>query len=201
MANPHWTASTHLLTMTGAPDPLLTTAEAKAHLEYADSDRDTYIAALVSAATELLDGPHGMIGKAIGEQTWTFSIRAAPSGEIDIPVFPVKALEAVTYYDAANVSQVINVNQFRLVANEDYAFLEPVAGFVWPAVYDRADAITFTVQLGMAEVPAGVKQAAMLMVAHWFENREAVVTGTISKPIEFAVESLVNRWRVGWVAG
>lgn len=200
MPNPHWTAPDHLLTMTGAPDPLVTTAEAKAHLEYADSDRDTYIAALCDAATEMLDGPHGMIGKAVGEQVWTFSIARAPSGNVEIPVFPVKALQEVAYYDAANSEQSINVNQFRLVANEDYAFLEPVAGFVWPSVYDRADAITFTVQLGMAEVPKGIKQAALLMIANWFENREAV-SDKAMMPVPFAVEALINRWRVGWVAG
>lgn len=200
MANPHWTAPDHLLTMTGAPDPLVTLAEAKAHLEYADSDRDSYITALCAAATEMLDGPHGMIGKAIGEQVWTMALRNVPSGEIPIPIFPVKALQSVAYYDAANVSQTINVNQFRLVANEDYAYLEPVAGFTWPAVYDRADAITFTVQLGMAEVPNGMKQAALLMVANWFENREAV-SDKAMLPVPFAIESLINRWRVGWVAG
>lgn len=200
MANPHWTAPDHLLTMTGAPDPLVTLAEAKAHLEYADSDRDSYITALCAAATEMLDGPHGMIGKAVGEQVWTMALRNVPSGQIPIPIFPVKALQSVAYYDAANVSQTINVNQFRLVANEDYAYLEPVAGFTWPAVYDRADAITFTVQLGMAEVPNGMKQAALLMVANWFENREAVSDKTML-PVPFAIESLINRWRVGWVAG
>ncbi len=199
MANPHWTAPTHLLTMTGAPDPLVTTAEAKAHLEYADSDRDAYIGALCSAASEMLDGPHGMIGKAINEQTWTFALRTVPTGQIEIPIFPVKALQAVTYYNANNVSQVINVNQFRLVANEDYAYLEPVAGFTWPVLYDRADAVTFTVQLGMSAAPAGLKQAALLLVSHWFENREAV-SDKAMLPVPFALESLVNRWRVGWVA-
>lgn len=200
MANPHWTAPDHLLTMTGAPDPLVTLAEAKAHLEYADSDRDSYITALCAAATEMLDGPHGMIGKAVGEQVWTMALRNVPSGEIPIPIFPVKALESVTYYDADNVSQTINVNQFRLVANEDYAYLEPVSGFTWPSLYDRADAVTFTLQLGMAEVPVGIKQAALLMVANWFENREAV-SDKAMMPVPFAIESLINRWRVGWVAG
>jgi uncharacterized phiE125 gp8 family phage protein len=186
--------------MTGAPDPLITLAEAKAHLEYADSDRDSYITALCAAATAMLDGPYGMIGKAVGEQVWTYAMRYAPVGNVSIPVFPVKALQSVTYFDAANVSQTINVNQFRLVANEDYAYLEPVTGFVWPALYDRADAITITVQLGMPEVPAGIKHAALLMVSNWFENREAVADKAML-PVPFAIETLINRWRVGWVAG
>lgn len=199
MANPHWTSPSHLLTMTGAPDPLVTLAEAKAQLEYADTDRDTYITSLCAVASEMIDGPYGMVGKAINEQTWTFALRAAPSGIIDVPFVPAKALQAVTYFDTDNVSQAINVNQFLLVANEDYAYLEPVSGFTWPALYDRADAITFTLQLGMADVPAGLKHAALLLVSHWFENREPVADKAMMA-VPFALESLVNRWRVGWMA-
>lgn len=197
--NPHWVLPDHILTMTGAPAPLVTLAEAKAHLEYADTDRDGYINSLIAAATEMLDGPEGMIGKAVGEQVWTYALRYVPTDIIDIPIVPVKALQAVTYFDADNVSQTINVNQFRLVANEDFAYLEPVDGFTWPVLYDRGDAVTFTLQLGMAEVPAGIKHAALLLISNWFENREAVLTGTISKPIEFALDALINRWRIGWL--
>ena len=199
MANPHWSNASHVLTMTGAPDPLVTLAEAKAHLEYADTDRDAYINSLIAAATEMLDGPEGMIGKAVGEQVWTYAIRYAPTGVVNLPIVPVKALQEVTYFDADNTSQTINVNQFRLVANEDFAYLEAVEGFTWPVLYDRGDALTFTLQLGMAEVPAGIKHAALLLISNWFENREAVLTGTISKPMEFALDSLINRWRMGWV--
>lgn len=199
MPNPHWSNATHILTRTGAPDPLVTLAEAKAHLEYADTDRDGYINSLIAAATEMLDGPEGMIGKAVGEQVWTYALRCAPSGVINLPVVPVKALQAVSYFDADNVAQVIAVDQFRLVANEDFAYLEPVDGFTWPVFYDRGDAVRFTLQLGLPEVPAGIKHAALLMISNWFENREAVITGTVSKPIEFALEALINRWRVGWL--
>jgi uncharacterized phiE125 gp8 family phage protein len=199
MANPHWTHPAHLLVRVSAPADIVTLAEAKAHLEYIDTDRDTYIAALIDAATEMLDGPEGMVGKALGEQVWTYSLRYTPADKIDIPAAPVKALQEVTYYDVAGDEQEINVNQFRLVANEDWAYLEPVDGFVWPALFDRADAVTFRLQLGMDAVPVGIKHAALMMIANWFENREAVADKAML-PVPFAVESLINRWRIGWMA-
>ena len=198
MANPHWSNASHVLTMTGAPEPLVTLAEAKAHLEYADPDRDAYINSLIAAATEMLDGPESMIGKAVGEQVWTYAVRYAPTGVVQLPIVPVKALQEVTYFDADNVSQTINVNQFRLIANEDFAYLETVEGFTWPALYDRGDALTFTLQLGMAEVPAGIKHAALLLISNWFENREAVADKAMM-PVPFAIDALINRWRIGWV--
>lgn len=36
-----------------------------------------------------------------------------------------------------------------------------------------------------------VEQAALMLVAHWYENREAVVTGTIATPIPIGVERLL----------
>ena len=41
------------------------------------------------------------------------------------------------------------------------------------------------------EVPATYKQAMMLLIGHWFENRENVVIGVVSKEIEFSYKSLI----------
>lgn len=48
---------------------------------------------------------------------------------------------------------------------------------------------------GLADIE-GPRAAVKLIVGHWNENREAVLTGTISKEIEFAVESLVTQAKV-----
>jgi uncharacterized phage protein (predicted DNA packaging) len=42
-----------------------------------------------------------------------------------------------------------------------------------------------------AKVPVRMTQAALMLVAHWFANREAVVTGTITAQVPLAVESLL----------
>lgn len=198
MPNPHWAQADHLLQVTAAPDPLLTLAEAKAHLEISDNDRDAFITSLVAAASVMLDGHDGMVGKAINTQVAVVSYRVPPADHIHLPIVPVRSLQGVTYYDTSNVQQTINVNQFSLVANEDYAWLEPVAGFTYPALYDRHDAISFTLQCGFAETPEPIKHAARLMVGHWFENREAASEKSV-KAIDWAVETLVGRYKKGWI--
>lgn len=40
-------------------------------------------------------------------------------------------------------------------------------------------------------VTKDVEQAMLLLVGHWFNNREAVVIGTISSAVPLAVESLL----------
>lgn len=40
-------------------------------------------------------------------------------------------------------------------------------------------------------VPAKVRQAMKLLIGHWYEHREGVLTGTISKQIELSVHALL----------
>lgn len=198
MANPHWVHSDHLLVVTGAPDPLLTLTEAKDHLEIDHSDKDTLITSLVAAASAMLDGYDGMTGKTIAEQTVAYSIRQFPGRKLNIPVYPVKSLTSVSYYDEANEQQTIDVANFRLLSNEDYATLDLIEGYSLPTLYDRQDAITFTLLCGFAAIPEPIKHAARLMVGHWFENREAASEKSV-KAIDWAVEALVGRYRKGWI--
>ncbi|MBB1060422.1 head-tail connector protein [Marilutibacter spongiae] len=48
----------------------------------------------------------------------------------------------------------------------------------------------------LGEVPAGVKQAVLLLVGEYYENRTQGVTGTIYSKMP-AVESLLHQHRVG----
>lgn len=197
MARPHWAHTAELVKVTVAPASLITLAEAKDHLEIDHTDKDTLITSLVAAASQMIDGFDGAVGKAIAEQTATYSIKRGED-YISLPVFPVKSLSGVSYFDASNVSQTIDTANFRLFGNEDGAWLETVDGFTWPTVFDRPDAITFTLVCGFAAVPEAIKHAVKLIVAHWFENREAASEKSV-KSIDWAVDALIGRYKKGWI--
>lgn len=55
---------------------------------------------------------------------------------------------------------------------------------------DITDVGSGTSFLGL--VPDEIRHAMLLLVAHWYENREAVLVGTISTEIQFAVDSLLR---------
>lgn len=199
MASAYRVVPEYLLKVTGSPASLVTLAEAKDHLEIDHSDKDTYITSLVAAASQMIDGAEGMVGKPVGQQTVTYSIKDAPSNDIYLPIFPVKSITSISYIDTDGNSQSIGTSDFRLIGNEDYAVIETVDGYEWPSVFDRQDAITFTLLCGFDVVPDALKHACLMLVAHWFENREAAGEQSI-RGIDFAVDALVNRYRKGWVA-
>jgi hypothetical protein len=45
-------------------------------------------------------------------------------------------------------------------------------------------------------VPAAIRHAMLMLVGFWYENRSTVLVGSISKQLEFAVESLLasQKW-------
>jgi uncharacterized phiE125 gp8 family phage protein len=45
---------------------------------------------------------------------------------------------------------------------------------------------------GEADIPDGMRQAVLMLVAHWYENREAIVVGTISSEVSLGVNQLLS---------
>lgn len=55
----------------------------------------------------------------------------------------------------------------------------------------------------LAPVPADVKQAVLLLAAHFYDNREAVLVGTSANDLPYGVADLLRKYRLevtGYVA-
>lgn len=44
----------------------------------------------------------------------------------------------------------------------------------------------------LGEVPENIRHAMLMMIAHWFENREAVIVGESASELPFAVQALLS---------
>ena len=54
--------------------------------------------------------------------------------------------------------------------------------------------LVMTGEEGLSLTPA-LRMAALLLIGHWYTNREAVVTGTIATTLPLAYESLIHPYR------
>ncbi len=152
----------------------VTLAEAKAHCRVDGVDDDDVIGAMVAAAVGHLDGWTGVLGRCIMPQTWKVS---ALAGDVVLPMPDVTAVSA-GYVAGASALTVTP------------SALGPVV-----TVADDCD-VTFTCAMP-AHLLATAKQAVLLLVGHWYANREGAVTGTITAELPLAVDALVSqmRWR------
>lgn len=178
--------------------------EAKAACRIEHDDEDGFIQDCIDAAVALLDGPFGMLGRAIVTQSWTLRCAAkGVAGRIELPLCPVTQVTAIKTHDGETLNTQ-TVAEWDVQLARFSTLLYPPNG-AWPAMdATRVDALQVTVSAGgdpalaagaIGCVPASIKQAVKLLVAHWHANRGLVTVGSITQEIEFGLLALLANER------
>lgn len=164
-------------------------ATAKVHCRVDHDDDDALILGLIEAATSHVDGWTGILGMALEPQVvrWrlgrTFS--PMPRGVLTLPLGPAVSIGSISYVDDAGADQTVAPAGYELVGER----LHPVGE--WPSGTDFV--VTYTAGRG---TPQSVRQAVLLLVGHWYRNREATTAGgEVNLP--HAVDALLTPWRRG----
>lgn len=171
---------------------LVSVAEARAHLRVDHTHEDVLVAGWIAAARTHCEQ---ILRKAIGTQTLRLTVdRFPPCGPLRLPRPPLQSVTSVSYRDADDASQTWSSSLYLVQADAEPAEIEPAVGESWPTIGERSGAVQVLYVAGYTAttLPATVRQAMLLLVGHWYESRSAVLTGTISKPIEFAVDALLG---------
>ena len=188
---------------TGPAVEPLTVAEAKLHLRVDISDDDAYIGTLITAAREWVEN---YLDRTL--ITTQLILRAAefPTEELELPRPPMVAsgtatAVVITYTLADTTTATLSTALYRVDRTSTPGNVAPIINGTWPSdVIEDANAVAVTYWAGYgptsASVPATIRHAMLMLIGHWYEQRSAVLTATISKPLEFAVESLLasNNW-------
>lgn len=175
----------------------LTVDEAKAHLRIDHDDEDAMVGALIDAAVSHVDGYTGILGRALLTQTWRQDFGQF-GDRMRLRVGDVISITSVTYYDQDNAQQTLASTVYTTLTDEIGAFLTRKPDQDWPSVYDRPDAVRVTWSAGYGaaavNVPMAIRQALLLLIGHWYENREAVSATSMSE-MPMAVMSLLRPYR------
>ena len=181
----------------------ITTAEAKSHCRVDHTADDTYIDTLIATARRWCEDYRNTTAFTT---TWTLKLDCFPSrdsyygsletGRIDLPMPPVASVTSVAYIDDNGDSQTVSASDYTLDNSGTLrASIYPAHGVTWPSTRAQRGAVTVVYVAGAAAtgaIPPTFKHAVKLLVGHWYENREGVLTGTISKEIEFSVKALLD---------
>jgi uncharacterized phiE125 gp8 family phage protein len=146
-------------------------AEAKLYLRIDGADEDDLVRALIVAARLLIEAASG---KLLIHQTWRFVLDAWPvSGTARLPLGPVSQIIAARVFNALGMPTIVAVSALALETGAD-----PPAIWVQSAVPGPGRAVAgieIDVLAGFgaagASVPEPFRQAILMMVARWFEQR------------------------------
>jgi uncharacterized phiE125 gp8 family phage protein len=185
------------LVLTAAPEAEpISLAEAKAHLRVDSDHEDALIGQLIAAARSVVERA---LGLALLSQGWSYYLDAWPrSATVALPLAPVQAVTAVTLHDAAGGATEIGAGAYDVDVLSQPARLV-LKGAVPPVAPRALNAfeIAFIAGYGggAADVPAPLRQALLLLVAHWFERREPVVLGAMAQEVPATVAGLLLPYR------
>lgn len=187
----------------------VTLNEAKLHCRIDHDDDDDLIESLITAARSHLDGQGGILDRALVYQTYDlFLDRFEPC--IEMPLPPLVEIVEIEYSDDGGARQTLSSSAWQIVAGGLFhSKLVPAADASWPTVQEKPHAVRIRFTCGyvdgdaspvdLAAIPAPIRHAILMMVAHWYEHREAIVVGTNAETLPMAVETLLAPWRAAHI--
>ena len=93
-----------------------------------------------------------------------------------LPKPPLIAVSSLEYFDINGALQTLDPSAYVVGQDSEPACIFPIPFTWWPAtIWGRPDAVQVTYTAGYQTVPENIKLAIKGLVAHWYENREAVV--------------------------
>jgi len=158
-------------------DPVgMTLGDIKDYLYITSDDDDALIALLARVAREYGQARQW---RQIIPATYILYLDKFPNGVIELPYPPAISVTSVKYYNTDNT--LTTFSNYETDVNSEPARIRPVSGESWPEVYDKLNAVEITYSAGydnsdkMRSLPDSTRQAMMLMIKHWYDNRDPVV--------------------------
>ncbi len=161
--------------------------EAKTWLRIDGAEEDGLITTLIAAARLMVEAASG---RMLIDQGWRLVMDAWPvDGRLRLPLAPFRSVLGARVFDANGVATAVPAELLALELGSDPPVLA-IAGPV-PQPGRAREGVDVDVIVGFgpsaADAPAPLKQAILLLVARWFENRgDALGPEAASLPADVA---------------
>lgn len=163
---------------------------------------DTLLTMLITAAREYCEQ---YTGRALATQTLEQMMDSFPDTDyIELMKPPLQSVTSVKYTNSAGTETTMTLTTQYLVDSESN-----VGRIVLPYSVTWPTATMYTVNpikiryiagyYASNLIPKSIKQAMLLLVGHWYANREAI--GQVGSEIDFTVRALLSNYRVKFLGG
>ena len=182
--------------VTPATSNPITLTEAKTHLKVDTTADDTFITNLIKSATS-----------SAQEYTNRFFIattiqQVGDKWEDISNLFksPVLSVTNIKYVSTDGILTTLNSSVYFLDDVNKPARIGLKPNQSYPEIIDRLNAVQVNYVVGLAagpdEVDEGIRQALLLTIGNWYQNRQAVVTGTIATELPMNAKFLLNQYKI-----
>jgi uncharacterized phiE125 gp8 family phage protein len=172
----------------------VTLEEAKNHLRVDITADDTLIESLILVARNTCEG---ITNHRFITQTWDIVMDAFPGGDIILPksLSPLVSVTHIKYTDEDSNQSTFSSGNYAVDIYSDPGRIKLTKDANWPSdqlyVINGVE-IQVVVGYGTEDaVPQEYKQALLLLLGHWYENREQVTVGEVAREIPMGVEALL----------
>jgi uncharacterized phiE125 gp8 family phage protein len=175
----------------------ITLGEMKAYLRVDDDDgtQDELIMGLIKAARLMVEAASRRI---LIQQHWRVVLDRWPAdGTILLPLSPLIAVDGITVTDASGTASDVSASAFATDALSDPPRIAVAEG-PEPGKPKHGISVALRAGYGVApeSVPATLKLAIRILVAHWFESRGDVIGEQILPPEALALVAPFQRVRI-----
>ncbi len=172
----------------------ITLAEVRQHLRLPDNEvEDTLLVSLITTARSYCEH---YTRRALAEQTLEVYLDRFPISDlIELPCPPLQSVTEIGYKDSNGEEMILSPSDYLVDVDCEPGRILPVVGTNWPVFTPYpASPVRIRFVAGYEDLPISIRLAMLLLVGHWYENREA--TGNASSVIDFSVHSLLAPYRV-----
>ena len=132
-------------------------------------------------------------------QDWSLELDAWPEGGVvELPIHPVQFIDTVKVVADGGSLTTLDETSYVLDGTANPARLMPAAG-IWPVPGAAAQGIEIAFSAGFGDaaddVPQPIRHALLMLIAHWYEQREPVAIGTTATRIPDTVSALLAPYR------
>ncbi len=185
-----------VLTSGPAVEPV-TLTEAKAYLRVDLSDEDTLIASLITAARIHVEVS---LGRSLITQSWSLFLDQWPEARVlTLPIAPLQSVTDVRTYAEDDTAIIWDASNYFVDASSDPGRVVRQNTASWPPPGRPANGVEVAFVAGYgngaSDVPEPIRQALLLLIAHWYERREPVALGGRPISVPGTVSGLLDPYR------
>ena len=171
-------------------------SDAKEHLRIDASftDDDTYLQTLIEAGRVWVETASS---RTLIRTRWQAKLDMFPAKDIELPMPPLMSDDVVVTYIPSDRPEYVDVpfTDFRTDRDSVPQIIRPQWNGTWPTARGAENDVTIKYWAGYgtasSSVPAAARHVILMLVAHWYNTREAVLPGGMNQ-VPMAIEQLMG---------